>query len=771
MKTGIYLLNVSAIALAVFLSGRLTVLIMNLGLEASPIWLPAGVALAAVLLGKPKDWVGVSIGSFALGLSLGASGLVAAIAAFSNTLGAITGAWLLHRTAWCPQFASLRDAVKFLALAVVLSPVVNATIGSFNACTSGLCPWSQFASHWWIVWLGDGIGILLMTPLLLLWLTHPLPHHSFLQAFPLRTWRQQCQQNQLWRWRTLETVVWLTLLPTLSWAVFCLPMQAKTARYPLEYLPIALIIWATLRFGRRGTVFSGFVISSFAFWGLTQQQGPFLMDANGNVQQAMFLLQTFVSFTTGTALVLAATVAERQQAERQLRFAAERERLLAETAQRIRRSLDLDEILHTTVAEVRHLLHADRVFIMRLDIAEHNLAVAESVDPQWTSVSGWIADQRVAQAIEALFKEESHDPPCGGKAIKAIDDTDQVEKLPLLAEYYRYCQVRASIGVPIMVCHKMFGILLVNQCSAPRHWQPLEINLLEQLATQVEIAIQQGQLYQHLQTLATSLEEQVQERTAELQERMQELQSLNQVKDLLLHAVAHDLRTPLQGMLMVLSSLRSKHDTIVPVPCAKFDRMIQSCDHQLHLLDALLEGHADDKPVAPPPCQLIHLAQVLETTLTTLKPIFVANQVTLNNQVSANLPSLKANPLQLQQVFESLLVNAVKHNPPGLALTLTAAVSEPSDPSARTLSKVIRCTVADNGQGLSQDQCDRLFRLYIRGIENQHLTGIGLGLHRCWQIITAHGGQIGVTSQLGQGSEFWFTLPIAPMPYEAKPRC
>ena len=85
-----------------------------------------------------------------------------------------------------------------------------------------------------------------------------------------------------------------------------------------------------------------------------------------------------------------------------------------------------------------------------------------------------------------------------------------------------------------MVCDQMFGILLVNQCSEPRHWQPLEINLLEQLATQVEIAIQQGQLYQHLQTLTASLEGQVEARTAELQQRMQELQDLNQVKDLLL---------------------------------------------------------------------------------------------------------------------------------------------------------------------------------------------------------------------------------------------
>ncbi len=760
MQMGTSLLKLAFITLACFLSGRLTVLVMHPSLEASPIWFPAGVALSVLLLSNKTAWVGVSLGSFLFALSIGAGWLVAIVAAIGTTLSAIVGKALLQRAGWSPAFNSLRDTLSFLALAVVLSPMPNATISTLNACITGLRPWREFGFHWWSIELGDGIGILITTPLLLVWLSHASFSNLSLRTRASTVLRQQGQQNQSAHWRILEALLWVALLLTLSGFVFFAPMEPGVARYPLEYLPIALMVWAALRFGQQGTVLSGFVVSCFAFWGLAQSKGPLLMDANGNVEQAIFLLQAFVGVTMGIALMLTASIAEQRQAEIQLGFAAERERLLAQTAQRIRRSLDLEEILNTAVAEVRQLLQADRVFITRLDMSGHSLSVAESVDPHWTSVRGWMSDQRVAQEVELLFKQESSDRPCGAKPIRAIDDIDQVEHPPLIAEYHRYCQVKASICIPIMVCGQMFGILIVNQCSEPRHWQPLEINLLEQLAIQVEIALQQGQLYQHLQTLTASLEGQVQERTAELQQRMQELQSLNQVKDVLLHAVAHDLRTPVQGMLMVLKSLRSKNNdcSAMPVPCVKVDRMIQSCDHQLNLLHALLEGHSNDTSTTVLQRQPLHLHTVMNRARAKLDSLLTENQITFNDQISSDLPPIYADSSQLQEVFEHLLLNAVKHNAPGLTLTVSAAIA---GSASLNPSSMIHCTIADNGRGMSQDQRDRLFHLYIRGIDNQHLTGIGLGLHRCKQIITAHGGQVGVTSCPGKGSQFWFTLPLA----------
>ncbi len=85
-----------------------------------------------------------------------------------------------------------------------------------------------------------------------------------------------------------------------------------------------------------------------------------------------------------------------------------------------------------------------------------------------------------------------------------------------------------------------------------------------------------------------------------------------------------------------------------------------------------------------------------------------------------------------------------------MSITLNATLEEGS----------IRCTVADDGQGMSKQQCDRLFDLYYRGGDSRHFTGIGLGLYLCRQIIMAHGGEIGVISSIEAGTTFWFTLPL-----------
>jgi PAS domain S-box-containing protein len=217
------------------------------------------------------------------------------------------------------------------------------------------------------------------------------------------------------------------------------------------------------------------------------------------------------------------------------------------------------------------------------------------------------------------------------------------------------------------------------------------------------------------------------------------------------HAVSHDLRNPVLGTLMVLKNLLARPEENISISRSILERMIQSSDRQLNLINSLMETHISEVQGVILQRQPVKLLPVIEAAIADLEPFLEQNQAKLTNLVSAGLPLVNADPTQLWRVFSNLIVNALKHNPPGLLLTINATRKDDK----------IYCTVSDNGVGISQQQSDRLFDLYFRGASIGNSVGLGLGLYLCKQIINAHGGEIGVNSALDAGATFWFTLPIS----------
>ena len=216
------------------------------------------------------------------------------------------------------------------------------------------------------------------------------------------------------------------------------------------------------------------------------------------------------------------------------------------------------------------------------------------------------------------------------------------------------------------------------------------------------------------------------------------------------HAVSHDLRNPVLGTLMVLKNLLARPEENIAISRSILERMIQSSDRQLNLINSLMETHISEVQGVVLQRQPVQLLAVVEAAIADLEPLLAQNQAKLTNLVSADLPLVSANPMQLWRVFSNLIVNALKHNPPELLLTINATCQD----------DMIYCTVTDNGVGISQQQSDRLFDLYFRGASIGNSVSLGLGLYLCKQIIHAHGGEIGVNSALDAGATFWFTLPV-----------
>ena len=219
-----------------------------------------------------------------------------------------------------------------------------------------------------------------------------------------------------------------------------------------------------------------------------------------------------------------------------------------------------------------------------------------------------------------------------------------------------------------------------------------------------------------------------------------------------LHAVSHDLRNPVTGTQLLLKSLLTQPGDTIPMPRSLLEQMLASGERQLVLINSLLEAHNNNFKGLVLQRQQVAIYPLVDAVCQELGPHLRDANITLENQLSPELPTISADSTQLWRVFHNLIINALNHNPPGIIVWIKASVQ--SFPHAH-----IRCSIGDNGVGMTAEQCAQIFSLYSQGHRRRHLS-IGLGLHIAQQIIEAHGGTIGVDSNSGQGSTFWFTLPL-----------
>ncbi|PHM09884.1 PAS domain S-box protein [Nostoc sp. 'Peltigera malacea cyanobiont' DB3992] len=187
----------------------------------------------------------------------------------------------------------------------------------------------------------------------------------------------------------------------------------------------------------------------------------------------------------------------RKEAEAMLRQQAEGERLITEVTQQIRQSLNLEEVLNTTVNSIRQCLGSDSVAIYQLESDGSGNFAAESVSDDYP--------QRLELTMHpfSLNRDFSHYYQGLPKVFHNIQESDFSADLFELLQLY---QIKAAIIVPILNGEHLWGLLIAHQCTAPRYWQAFEVNLLQQLASQVAIAIHQSVLYQQVQAANEELQ-------------------------------------------------------------------------------------------------------------------------------------------------------------------------------------------------------------------------------------------------------------------------
>jgi len=198
-----------------------------------------------------------------------------------------------------------------------------------------------------------------------------------------------------------------------------------------------------------------------------------------------------------------------------------RETLINKVTQRIRQSLDLQIILQTTVGELRQLLGVDRVLILQYESLCRSRVLVEQVRQGYDSLTDTLIYDPVFGREEGVSQG----------AVQAIAHLESAELPAAHKHLMQQFQVQAYATVPILQGDYAWGLVMAHQCSRPRQWEAWELEFLQELSIPLAIAIHQAELYDQVQRLNADLAQQVQERTAQLQEALEFEALLKRITD------------------------------------------------------------------------------------------------------------------------------------------------------------------------------------------------------------------------------------------------
>jgi signal transduction histidine kinase len=286
------LLAAVALALVYFVVAKLSLRLAFVHASASPVWPPAGIALAALLLLGYRVWPAIFIGAFLVNRLTAGDIFTSLGIATGNTLEAICGAWLVNRFASGTRvFDRPQDVFKF-AGAATLSTLVSPTFGVTSLALAGFANWANYGKIWTTWWLGDCAGDLVIAPLILLW--------------SIATPRQWTRRD------AVEVGVLLLLLFALAETVFGGLISISARNYPISFVCGPIVIWTAFRFTQRETATGIFLLSAIAISGTLQGSGPFIMETEN---ASLITLQVWTAVLTITAMALSAAMAEHRRAQ------------------------------------------------------------------------------------------------------------------------------------------------------------------------------------------------------------------------------------------------------------------------------------------------------------------------------------------------------------------------------------------------------------------------------------------------------------------------
>jgi PAS domain S-box-containing protein len=773
LRTSFPLIRIGVCSLAYFLAQVLAFQFPDsFGLVAS-IWPAAGIALASLLLSPRRFWPALLgclfVSGLAANLTTARPVIVCVGFMVANICETAASAWLIVRLCGDKvSFTKIRDVLTLTAAA----SLINAVTALIGAGVASLVINLQFGSFYQTWWIADGLGILIVTPLIVIWA------HTRWSLKGIR-------------WIKFIEMAGLFLLCCITtWFIF--DCWGDTINH-IEFHPYLLtifIIWSAIRFEPRGTVTLLSLLSMISILCTAAGIGTFPLggvDAN----MRMLAVQMFLGVTGVMGLMLTASICQQKESQK------EYQRLIDDNHDIIY-TLSADGVFtfvssvwtkllghstsHVKGQSFKKFVHADDIpmCLVWLNKIVETGQRQEGIEYRVQHANGswyWYTSSAVPLKNESGtvtgFTGIARDIT---KRKRAEDELREREKnyrtliettrtgflvldgqgrvMDANAEYVRLSG-RRELGEILGRCviewtaehSREKNTVAVTRCIRDRIIQGLEIDYtdLDGRITPIEINATAEGTGADLRILALC---------RDITERKQgevELQKIDKLQSVgtLAAGIAHDFNNILQSLYGNISF--AKEDIPKGHPSYAFiEKAEKSMNRAVRLTKQLLIFAKGGAPIK----ETFDLKTMVEETV---HFDLSGSNVNLVYHHADDLWQVDADKGQIQQVFSNLVINAREAMPNGGNLYITLQNADLATDAIPTVNpgRYVKIVVKDEGAGIDPARISKIFDPYFT---TKH-TGSGLGLATVWSIITKHGGYVRVVSELGKGAKFTFYLP------------
>lgn len=412
-----------------------------------------------------------------------------------------------------------------------------------------------------------------------------------------------------------------------------------------------------------------------------------------------------------------------RRSEQALRHRNQELAALVDVNRMVTSSLDLDEVLESTMEGIREIMQVEAGSLVLLDEESGELRYRKTLSP----VHGWIAGQPVepdqslvghviATGEAKLVNDVERDPHFSG---------DPGAEMTGVTPETVLC-------VPLTVRDSRIGAIeLVNKLEGPFDEQDLD--LLKAMAASVAVAVENANLYAEIADFATELE-----RSQAKLVQAEKMAAIGRLTASLAHEVNNPLRAVHNSLHLTL------HEGLSQGRREEYLQMAQSeVERLIEIVQRMLDFYRPSRGSV----DAANVNRVVENVLALARKRFQHGDIEVHTDLAPDLPDIPIVADQISQVLLNLVINAVEALPAGGEVWLKTEMSDGGDH--------VLLSVRDNGPGLSSEQMDRLFEPFY----TTKSEGTGLGLAISYGIVERHGGKIEVASRPGRGTRFVVRLP------------